>query len=187
MSRRFQENIVALLLLGFFIAVLTMSLDYGPRARLVPVPIAVLGIVLVLFQIAWQNLRSADELNIDLLDVLTERDGTPAADDAADEETTDDPPPAAVEENGEAMRITYAVGMVVVFVAMILTLGPMPSIFIFTGVYFVVSGHYPPAKGFLIAAVFTIATYLVFVHALHLQLYNGYLEPAVEFLRRMWP
>ena len=40
MSRRAQENLVAAILLLLFTAVLIMSFDYGPRARMVPVPIA---------------------------------------------------------------------------------------------------------------------------------------------------
>ena len=47
MSRRAQENIVAaVLLLGFFGGDRRLSLGYGPRARLVPLPVAMFGIVL---------------------------------------------------------------------------------------------------------------------------------------------
>ena len=36
MSRRTQENLIALAFLAVFIGVIVMSLDYGPRARMIP-------------------------------------------------------------------------------------------------------------------------------------------------------
>lgn len=180
MSRRLQENIVILFLLAFFVAVLLTSFGYGPRARLVPVPIAILGIVLTLFQFAWQNLRAADTLNIDLLEVLTRRGRNPDVVAGSDAE-----PPAAKPPGTDGRRMAVAFGMVALFVAMIIAIGPIPSIFLFTGAYFVLSGHFRPGKAVLYAALFAAATYIVFVQILQLQLYNGYLEPVAEFLRRL--
>ena len=73
MSRRAQENILAIMLMAFFVGVLVISLDYSPRARLVPIPISVLGILLLGAQLVWQNLRSPDELHVDMLEFLTKR------------------------------------------------------------------------------------------------------------------
>jgi hypothetical protein len=179
MSRRLQENVVVLCLLAFFVAVLVASLGYGPRARLVPVPIAVLGIVLVAFQFAWQNLRAADTLNIDLLEVLAGRRRNPDVDDAEPE------PAAADAPSSDGRRMAVAFAMVALFVAMTLAIGPIPTIFLFTGAYFVLSGRFRPARAVLYSALFTIATWLVFVQVLQLQLYNGYLTPVAEFLRRL--
>jgi hypothetical protein len=181
MSRRLQENIVILFLLAFFVAVLIASYGYGPRARLVPVPIAILGIVLVAFQFAWQNFRAADTLNIDLLEVLTRRGDNPDVDAAAEPE----PPAEKATRTGEGRRMAVAFGMVALFVTMTLAIGPIPTIFLFTGAYFVLSGHFRPGKAVLWAGVFAAATYLVFVQVLQLQLYNGYLTPVAEFLRRL--
>jgi Tripartite tricarboxylate transporter TctB family len=180
MSRRLQENIVILLLLAFFVAILVVSLGYGPRTRLVPVPISILAIVLILFQLVWQNLRTADDLSIDLLAVLTGRGDAPDAKgaDAAPQQTGAGP-------SAEWQRIAIAFGMIALFMAMILAVGPIPSIFLFTAAYFVLSGHYRLGKATFYAALFTIATYLVFVQILRVQLYNGYLEPVAEFLRRL--
>lgn len=180
MSRRLQENVVVLLLLVFFVAILVASLGYGPRARLVPVPISILGIVLVLFQLAWQNFRAADELNIDLLEVLTARGHNPDAEAGSSRTGQAKAPPS-----GEGRRIAIAFGMVALFVAMILAIGPIPTIFLFTCAYFTLSGHYPLGKAAIYAALFAAATFLVFVQILQLQLYNGYLEPVAEFLRRL--
>ena len=115
MSRRLQENIVILLLLAFFVAILVVSLGYGPRTRLVPVPISILAIVLILFQLVWQNFRTADDLSIDLLAVLTGRGDAPDAKgaDAAPQQTGAGP-------SAEWQRIAIAFGMIALFMAMIL-------------------------------------------------------------------
>ncbi|HEX2725146.1 MAG TPA: hypothetical protein VHN20_04930, partial [Beijerinckiaceae bacterium] len=73
MSRRAQENIVAGFVLAFFLAIIVLSLDYSPRARFVPMPVAVFGALLVTIQLVWQNLRSPDELHVDVLELLTGR------------------------------------------------------------------------------------------------------------------
>jgi len=184
-SRRAQENIFAVLLLAFFVAVLVTSLGYGPRARLVPVPISSLAILLILFQIFWQNYRSADELNIDLLDVLAGRDTTP-------EVTSETPKSETAEADKKAeeatawRRILIALGFVGLLVALVLAGGPIPAIFVFTFGYFVVSGHFRPLKAAMYTTVFTGAIYLVFVVALKIQLYHGYLDPVADYLRRVF-
>ena len=70
MSRRTQENIMAGAILCVFIGVIVMSLDYGPRARMIPLPLATFGVILIVIQLVWQNLRSTDELQMDMLQTL---------------------------------------------------------------------------------------------------------------------
>jgi len=60
MSRRVQENIVAGLLLCIFAGYMIMCLGFGPNARLVPLPMAIFGFLLVVAQIVRQNLGSTD-------------------------------------------------------------------------------------------------------------------------------
>ena len=180
MSRRLQENIVILFLLAFFVVVLVTSLGYGPRTRLVPVPIAALAIALIVFQFVWQNFRAADDLNVDLLEVLTGRGETPDATRASIS-----PQHASAATPAEWRRIGVAFGMIALFVVLTLAIGPIPTIFLFTGAYLKLSGHFRLGKATLYAALFTIATYLLFVQVLQLQLYSGYLEPVAEFLRRL--
>jgi hypothetical protein len=60
MTRRAQENIVAGLLLCIFAGYIIMCLGFGPNARLVPLPMAIFGFVLVAVQIIRQNLGSTD-------------------------------------------------------------------------------------------------------------------------------
>ena len=51
MSRRTQENIMAGAILCVFIGVIVMSLDYGPRARMIPLPLATFGVILIVIQL----------------------------------------------------------------------------------------------------------------------------------------
>jgi Tripartite tricarboxylate transporter TctB family len=175
MSRRLQENVVILALLAFFVMVLVISLGYGPNTRMVPVPVATLAIVLILFQFVWQNLRSADELNINMLEVLTKRS------EKTDAEAL--PKPASAPPPGEWGRAVTVFGMIAALVVAIFVIGPIPSIFVFTAAYFAISGHFPLGKAVLYAAAFAAATYLLFIQILHIQPYNGYLEPIVELMR----
>src|SRR3970040_2898657 len=69
MSGRAQETLAAATLLALFAGVIWLCQDFGPRARMIPLPLAVFGIVLTLIQILWQNLRSTDELHIDMISV----------------------------------------------------------------------------------------------------------------------
>ena len=182
MSRKLQENIVVGLVIAVLLGVIYLSLGYGPRARMVPIPVAVFGLVLAVIQLIWQNLRSTEELYVDLLEVLTKRgDGTQPG-------TPTEAPPAASTEAVKARPRLWpkelaALGIVLGFLMMVLLLGPIPSIFIFTAAYFVLSRHYswPRAIGYTV--VFTVAVYLLFVTALEIQLYHGLLEPLVEYFR----
>lgn len=174
MSRRAQENLIAVVVLCIFIGVIVMSLGYGPRARMIPLPLATFGIILIVIQIVWQNLRSTDELQVDLLQVLTRQ---------AEKEG------AAEKESGGAARKSswrrevIALGIVGALVALILLFGPIPAVFVFTGGYFVLSKHYSWWKGLVYTIAFTAAIYLLFVVALEVQLYHGVLEPLVERFR----
>ncbi len=177
MSRRAQENLAAAVILGVFVGVIIMSLGYGPRARLIPLPLATIGILLTVIQIVWQNVRSTDELQVDLLQVLTrqaEKEG------AAAKEGEDGPGP---RQKSPWRKEAAALGIVAALAGLILLLGPIPAIFLFTGAYFLFSGHYSWLKGLVYTVAFTAAVYLLFVVALEVQLYHGILEPLVERFR----
>ena len=174
MSRRAQENLVAAVILCVFIAVIAMSLEYGPRARMIPLPLAIFGIILIVLQMIWQNLRAGDDLHMDLLQTLTRR---------AEQAGT-----AAAGEGGAKSRSSWrremtALGIVAALVGLILLVGPIPAVFLFTGAYFMLSRHYSWPKGLVYTVVFTGVVYLLFVIALEVQLYHGMLEPLVEWLR----
>lgn len=173
MSRRLQENLIAGALLCVFIGAIVMSLDYGPRARMIPLPLATFGVILIVAQIIWQNLRSTDELQVDLLQALTHK-----AEQVSGEERKDEAP------RGPAWRKELAaLGIVAALVALIVLVGPIPAVFLFTGAYFLLSRHYSWFRGLVYTAAFTVAIYLLFVVALQIQLYHGILAPLVERLR----
>lgn len=172
MTRRVQENIVAGLILLFFVSIIVLSFNYGPRARLVPIPVATLGIILTLVQIVWQNRRPADELHIDLLSVLT-KDKAGAPDVA--------PPPDGMPERSVAAQVR---GMLIVagFLVIFLALGPFPAIFLFVSAYLTVTRYCSFGRAVLFAAVLTLILWVIFVNVLRLQVYWGVLEPLARSL-----
>ncbi len=58
MSRRAQENLVGVIVLAVFVVMLYLTFGYSSRARLVPLPVCIFGIILAVAQLLWQNLRS---------------------------------------------------------------------------------------------------------------------------------
>ncbi len=183
MSRRTQENLLAAALLCFFIGILVLSLDYGPRARLVPIPISVLALILLVSQIVWQNLRPADELHVDMLEFLTRRGVNPGESDRADKEPAAEAAPgkpAAPDIASGFGREAFAFAKVVVFVGLFLALGPFPAAFLFTFAYFSLSRHYHWSRALVYTTVFTAVVYVLFVEVLDIQLYHGLLEPLMN-------
>lgn len=171
MSRRAQENLAAAALLALFAGVIWLCQDFGPRARMIPLPLAVFGIILTLIQILWQNLRSTDELHIDMISV--QGPGAAAT-------------PGAAAKPGK--RVTWrqeagALGIVVALLGLILVTGIIPAVFLFTGGYFVVTRLYSWRASLIYTAVLTAAVYLLFVVALQIQPYHGLLAPLVEHFR----
>ena len=71
MSRHAQENLVSLILLGLFGLVLWLCQDFGPRARLIPLPLALFGIALTVAQFAWHNFGRDDARPMEMISVDT--------------------------------------------------------------------------------------------------------------------
>lgn len=176
MSRRAQENIVACAILAVLLVVIWMSLDYGPRARMVPLPVAIFGVVLVLIQLVWQNLPRSRELSIDLVRAITRR----SEGEIAPVRETDAAAAPEQERASSGRREATAYALVAVFLALLLALGPIPAAALFTFGYFRLSGQYGWAKSALYAGLFTAALYLLFVAALDVELYHGLLEPLIR-------
>jgi hypothetical protein len=182
MKRLTQENIVVGVIILALVGVIVVSLGYGPRARLVPVPVAVFGLILALIQLVWQNVRSTDELQVDLLEVLTKSGERGRTSPPAPVEAAAHPAPAPKSESGWRKELV-AYAMVLAFLALVLALGPIAAIFLFTAGYFIASGRYRWPKALVYGALFTSGVYLLFVVALETQLYHGLLEPLVERFR----
>ena len=167
MSRRAQENLISGVVLAFFVGVIVLSLDYSPRSRLVPFPIAILGALLVTFQLVWQNIRSPDDLKVDVLEFLT---GQNRAEDASSK-AADKPPPSTFKH-------VVAFAMVGLLLAAFLLLGPLPAIFLFTAGYLILSGHSSWPKGLAYGLVFTIIIAVVFGRILQIPLDRSILLPS---------
>lgn len=168
MSRRAQDNLVAVLLLLFFIGIIYLCQDFGTRARMIPLPLAVFGIILTLVQLVWQNIGSTDDLQMEMIsvsepEIAAERFVKPAAPRNANTKPW--------------QREAGACGMVALFVVMVLAAGPMPAVFVFTAGYFLLSRQYSWKAGLVYTALFTAAIYLLFGVALGLQPYHGLLAP----------
>lgn len=174
MSKRAQENFVALTLLVLFGGVIYLCQDFGPRARMIPLPLAIFGIVLTLIQIAWQNLRSTDELQMDLISV----------DEPAVAGAECKAPPPSPDIGGPAwLRELRAYGIVAALLVLIVVTGLIPAVFLFTGGYFVLTRHYSWTMGLIYTTLFTLSVYLMFVFALQITPYWGLLTPVVDGLR----
>lgn len=175
MSRRAQENLVAAILLFGFVGVIVMSLDYSPRSRLVPLPMAILGALLVTFQLAWQNLRSIDELQVDVLEFLTGHSRTEGSAAAA----VETPAERAVRKKTESTKNLVAFVMVAVLLAAFVLLGPIPAIFGFTAGYLILTKYSSWPRGLAYAAIFTAVIVVVFGHILKIPLDRSILLPGI--------
>jgi hypothetical protein len=164
-----RENVAAAVLLVIFAGVIFLSLDFGRRARMIPLPLAIFGFALTVVQIVWQNLRSMDELHMDLIPVGKRQDGAPEA------PLEEDPPQAAPPWRREAAAYAIVAGLL----ALVLALGPVPAVFVFTAGYFAVTRHYSWRAGLIYTLIFTAAVYLLFFVILEIQPYHGLLEPLI--------
>jgi hypothetical protein len=184
MSRRVQENLVVAVLLLLFAGLLVMSFDYGPRARMVPVPIAIIGIVLTLAQLAWQTLRGADELHVDVLELVAGREGSrrrragqsSAAQSAAAQSEAAQAGPGGADKHTLAAQ-AKAFGIVAALLALFLVFGPLPAIFLFSAGYFILSGEASWRRGLVYACACTGFLYLIFGYVLQVQLNRGLAAP----------
>ena len=173
MSRRLQENLVAVFILAIFVAAIVASLQYGPRARLVPIPIAALGVILMVAQIVLQNMRSEKDLKIDLLEVIARK--SDGFDESAEDGAAD-----GSGRKGAGKRPAWgearALGIVLLLVALFVVVGPLPAMFIFTAGYFALSRHYAVAQSLAYAAAYTLLVYAVFSLWLRVDLMRGVID-----------
>ena len=178
MSRRAQENVVAAIVAGIFIGYLIIAAGFGPNARLVPLPIAGLGLLCLLIQVVRQNRAGGLERNtFGPLNLLI-GDRTPEP----QQETEQPPEPKtqAAPETPTSVRELKAFGFVGLFVALFVAVGPVPAVFLFCAGYLAFSKHYPAWKAIASAGAFAVTVYLLFVVGLELQLYHGLLEPIFD-------
>lgn len=166
-SRRAQENLASVFLLAVFAGVIVLCQDFGPRARMIPLPLAVFGIVLTLIQVAWHNFGSTEELQMDMISV--QAPAAPAHGDVAGK--------AAPAAKTPWQREVAAYAMVGALMALIFIVGVMPAAFLFTAAYFGLTGYCSWLRSMAYAAILTASMYLLFVVALEIQPYHGLLTP----------
>jgi Tripartite tricarboxylate transporter TctB family len=167
LSRHAQENVVSVLLLAFFTGVIVLCQDFGPRARMIPLPLAVFGIVLTLIQLAWHNFGSPAELQMEMISVQAPAIPVAGA-------------PAAPAKKPSWQREATAYGMVGVLLALTFVTGVLPAAFLFTAGYFMVTRYCSWQLSLVYAAVLTVSLYLLFVAALQMQPYHGLLAPLFQ-------
>lgn len=164
MSRRAQENLVSLVFLLLFGLVVWLCQDFGPRARLIPLPLAVFGIVLTLIQMLWHNLGrdtapAMEMITVDSSAIPGEGDGQPRT------ERTEE----QLGRWGEA----GAFGIVALLLGLVFAAGIFPAIFLFTAAYLILTGYCTVMRGLACAAALTVSVWLLFVGALEMQPYHG--------------
>jgi len=169
MSRRFQENLVAAVLASVFVTVIVLCQDFGPRARMIPLPLAIFGLLLTAIQAVWQNLGSTDALQMEMITVQQRMASLEPGHDGD----------GTRQETGIRSELG-ALGIVAALLALVLLLGPIPAVFLFTGGYFLLTRHYSVVSGLIYTALFTAATYGLFFVLLEIQPYHGVLTPLVE-------
>ncbi len=167
LSRHAQENVASVLLLAFFAGVIVLCQDFGPRARMIPQPLAAFGIVLTLIQMAWHNFGSTAELQMDMISV--QAPAIPVAE-----------APATAVKKTSWQREATAYFMIAVLLALTFAVGVMPAAFLFTAGYFMVTGYCSWQLSLVYAAVLTGSLYLLFVVALQMQPYHGLLAPLFQ-------
>jgi hypothetical protein len=173
MSRGAQENLVGVIMLAIFVVMLYLTFGYSSRARLVPLPVCIFGIILAVTQLIWQNMRSADELRINFLDVVG-RGGsnTPAT----------APPPAEqlsaanVDIKRKPGGELSAFGIIATLLGLVFFVGPLPSVFLFTTGYLALTRHCSPGRAVLYALLCAAVLYGLFGFALGVQLNRGLLS-----------
>ncbi len=155
MTRRTQENLVAGLILCLFIGTIIAASAYGPRARLVPIPIAAIGALLIIGQIVLQNFRSEKDLQIDVLHMITTTpDVAGEIEEAAEEEKA--------PEGIGFLRELKALALVLGLGGLFLLVGPLPAMFVFTAAYFILSRYTGIVGGIAYSFLATASVYLLF-------------------------
>lgn len=167
MTRRLQENMISAVLLLLFGGVLWLCQDFGPRARMIPQPLAVFGIALTLIQLVWHNLGRDSTPAIEMISVDTsalpvDGEGRPR------EERTEE----QLGRWGEA----GAFAIVALLLAMVFIIGIFPAVFLFTAAYLILSGYCSLLRGLAYSTLMTVAIYLLFVAGLQMQPYHGLLD-----------
>lgn len=172
MSRQSREILAATFFLLLFAFIGWLTLDFGPRARLIPLPLAIVGSALALIQIVLSLSRSGGLERMKMIEV--EASALPTAD-AADGVPKNDNSLSVQQPERRREWIAYAI--VVGFCALVLLVGPVIAMFVFTTGYFMRTRVYSPVRSLIFGSVYTGIVYLLFFAALQIEPYFGLLTP----------
>lgn len=165
-------SLMDLMVLAVLVCAAVIASDYGARARLVPMTVAVGSILLLLLQIVLQA-RGAS-LDIDQRELMG-REARLAAEEA---ETREDVL-AAVEARSvvtyQGGSLAGGIAVFVGFAALILLIGVLPAVFIFMFGFLVCISRVGIVRSFIAALVTEAVVYGLFVAALGVRMNEGYL------------
>lgn len=171
MSKRVQENIVAFLFVLIFIAFFVMSFDYGERARMVPIPVAIASLLLILLQIFLMNFKKDFDLSVDAADIFRGSESGMAVQEERCKAQMDDIKIQKIEGGKEI----GAIGIVLLFMVMVVLIGILPSIFLYVAGYFILGAKIHWLKAVIYSAVCDASIYFLFGYVLQIHMYEGWL------------
>lgn len=166
MSRRAQENLVAVVLLLLFAGFLIVGMGYSPKARLVPVPLAIASMVLTGLQLILQNVKRDFKLNVDTMELFAKQ----SAEEDAEEEAE------STEKKSTARKELAGFGLVLAFLGLVLAVGMFPALLLYIFGYFILIGKEKWLKSLIYSVATTGVLYFLFVSLLQVPTYQGLFE-----------
>lgn len=174
MSRTARELVAAATFFALFAGFAWLATDFGPRARMIPLPLAIVGMALSVVQIVLA-LRGHEQQRMKIIEVDV------AALPPADPATGQAPALPAGADKSRSEWTAYAI--VVGLTVLILAAGPVIAIFVFTGAYFARTRLYSVVRSLIYAALFTGGVHLLFFTTLQIEPYYGLLAPLMAQFR----
>ncbi|KJS20735.1 MAG: hypothetical protein VR72_13215 [Clostridiaceae bacterium BRH_c20a] len=164
MTKRTANNLVAIAFLVFFVSVAIVSMGYGPRARLVPMPIAIGSAILISLQLYLQNAKNTKlNLAIDAGELLFGTKDTKKS-------------KSGEKKEGLDKKELVAFTIVAVFLALIVIIGIEAAIFVFVTGYFRLINKDRWFKSLIFGIGTLLFIHLLFVTFLNVHFYKGILE-----------
>lgn len=174
MSRSVREIIAAAIFFALFAWLAWLATDFGPRARMIPLPLAIAGMALAAIQIV---LCLAGRPQQRLKMIALDESALPAAD------ASGGTSPAAAGSPRPARAEWRAYASIAGLTALVLAVGPVIAIFAFTAGYFLRTHLYSTARSLIYAALFTAGVQVLFFTALQIEPYYGLLAPLMAHIR----
>ncbi|KKM10483.1 hypothetical protein SY88_12320 [Clostridiales bacterium PH28_bin88] len=171
MKSRTADNISAVVFLLIFIAFAVMSTQYGPRARLVPLPVAGVSAVMVLIQLILQNVKGGSlNLSVDAGKLFKAQN--PLEKEAKKGFAGEQQPSSIKARDGKEWG---AFSVVLTFWVMIMLFGLDLATLLFVTLYFRVVNKERWIRSLIWGTGTWAAIYLLFTGILRIQLYKGFL------------